>query len=628
MAATVAHGLLVLNATACEAVRRHGGRARLAAFEQQLAHELAHLGLRRSGLRLPVWLEEGVCEHVSGAPWDDARLGDALPQADEFAAFVRACMGLPARAGQSPRPGDWSPDTTLLRFSDAPVDVNPAYVLAHGFVRHLVQAEGLEALLDAWSARGLRARCRPFGPDDDAPAAAAPTVADRLERWLDAETARLAAASPFPDPMRVLALGRQALVYHRIVGGHAWVEHADAAGLAALAGRNLALGEVEALLAGHPQRDELLARWRVGRLARQRGFHLRLTIEGGCNMGCSYCYEGEKRRQPMSVETADRAIAAWRDLLGPDDLPGSTIRIFGGEPFMNWPLMRHVFETAAVGLPPGSVAWYLNTNGTLVREDQAAYLAARPGPLMVHLSLDGVAAVNDRDRVFTNGRGTFDRVDRAAHRLLAAGVTVNLSMVLTPHNAHGLPALLDYAAGLRDRYPAAPPSLSIKPVIGPALDEADAQVMHAALRAGLARGAALGLDIGGEPLRAANLLFQDSAPTGHFCGVSGRELYVAPDGQLLVCHAMPDTAYAGLDAVAAAGRIPVPDEIRRRHAGEVDGCAGCEVEGLCGGGCMAQSRMAHGSVARKPSDYFCRMMKGSFRDAVEAGLQARAAASR
>lgn len=637
MAATVSQGLLMLNRVACARLQAQRGHTRLAAFEQQLAHELVHLGLRQRGLRLPVWLEEGVCEALSGAPLDDARLGEALPHASEFAGFVRACMGLPAAgaavvdAETSPRgQGGWSPETTLLRFSDAPVDINPAYALAHGFVRHLIGAVGVDALLDAWSERGLRARRAPFplhADESTGTGIVTQPLMPLLEGWLASETQRIAAATLFGPPMRVLSLGRQALVYHRIVGGHAWVTSEDEARLASLANRNLELADVADLLADHPDRDTLLPKWRIGQLARQRGFHLRLTIEGGCNMSCSYCYEGEKKRRAMSVETADQAIAAWRDLLGPADLPGSTVRIFGGEPFLNWPLMQHVFENATRGLPNGSVSWYLNTNGTLINDDHVAYLAALPEPLMVHLSLDGVGAVNDRDRFFNNGRGTFDRVDCAARKLLAAGITLNFSMVLTPANAHGLPDLLGYVARLRDEHPAAPLSFSIKPVIGPDLTAEQARVMHEALRAGLTQGVALGLDVGGEPLRAANLLFQDATPTGHFCGVSGRELYVAPDGQLMVCHAMPGSEYATVMDVAESHHIPVPDEIRNRHAGGVDGCSGCEVEGLCGGGCMAQSRQAHGSVSRKPSDYFCRMMKGTFRDAVQQGLRGRAAAA-
>jgi len=622
MAGTFTGEIVVLNLAACEAVLAQGGRTRLDAFAQQLAHELCHVMLRQRGVRVPLWLEEGLCELLSGAPLDDERRRDAAPHVDAFVAFVRACM-----AGG----GDWTPDTSLLRFSSKPVDENPGYILAQDFVAFVAAflaaspgTGGIDALLDGLAARGLRGRRAPF------PCAAAGVAGaaldEVLDRWRQDLAARLVPPPELAQPMRVFALGGRALVYNRIIGGHAFIDGADAAALAALADRNLDVDDVSALLDGHPERDELLPRWRAGLLARRRGYHLRLTLEGGCNMSCSYCYEGEKRRQAMTRETADQAVAAWRDLLGPGDLPGSSVRMFGGEPFMNWPVMKHVFETAAVGLPAGSVQWLVNTNGTLVRDEHVTFLARFGAELLVHLSLDGVEEVNDRHRVFNNQRGTFTHVDRAARKLLGAGIPLNIAVTLTPYNAPGLGRLMDYVARLREVNPAGELYVSIKPVIGPDLGDADAQVMLAALESGLDRGRGLGLDVGGEPLRAANLLFQDSTPTGHFCGVTGRELYVTPEGRLMVCHAMPGSEYSNLAEVAESHRIPVPAEVAARHAGHVDGCSGCEVEGLCGGGCMAQSKMATGSIARKPSDYFCLLMKSTFRRAVQQGLQARAGA--
>ena len=60
----------------------------------------------------------------------------------------------------------------------------------------------------------------------------------------------------------------------------------------------------------------------------------------------------------------------------------------------------------------------------------------------------------------------------------------------------------------------------------------------------------------------------------------------------------------------------------QRHAGGMVGCAGCEVEGLCGGGCMAQSHAATGSIACKPHDDFCLLMRATFRSSVRRHLDA------
>ena len=614
MAGTVADSVVVLQGPACAAVFVQGGRARLRVFEQQLAHELTHVALRQRGLRVPTWLEEGLCEWVSGAATDAERLGGALPHAESFAEFVSACT-----AGSK----GCSPASTLLQFSDLPVDENPGYRLAHDFVDFLTRRLGFDALLDALLARGLRGRGAPFPLHAGISGPAGMDLPALLALWLADLRERLRPPDQFARPMRVLASGRRAIVYHRIIGGPAIVEAADAAAWQGLQDRNLEIDEVAHLVLPLPDSQALLRRWQAGQLAPRRGYHLRLTIEGGCNMSCSYCYEIDKKRQAMSVETADRAVAAWRDLLEPRDLPGSTIRVFGGEPFLNWPLIQHLFATATVGLPAGSVRWLVNTNGTLVADEQVAALQALGGDVLVYLSMDGVGAVNDRDRVFRNQRGTFERVDRAARALIAARVPLVIAVTLTPFNAAGLPALLEHVAALCAGHPGAPVSVSIKPVIGPALQPGQAQEMLDAMEAAWTQGARLKLPVTGELRVADDLLLADITPTGHFCGVTGRELYVTPGGGLMVCHAVPDSEYADLATVAAEHRIPVPDDVARRHAGGMNGCAGCEVEGLCGGGCMAQSHAATGSIAGKPHDDFCLMMRGTFRSSLLRHLDAR-----
>jgi radical SAM protein with 4Fe4S-binding SPASM domain len=593
----------------------HGGRARRRVFEQQLAHEVAHVALRQRGLRVSAWLEEGLCEWASGAAQDDERLGGALPDAESFAEFVTACTE--GRQGCSPL-------STLLQFSDLPVDDNPGYRLAHDFVAFLVRGLGFDGLLDGLLARGLRGRFAPFPLFAGAVGLAGLDLPALLAAWLADLRQRLRPPPQFARPMRLLACGGRALVYHRIVGGPAVLEGGDPAAWQALQDRNLEIDEVADLVRPLPGGGDLLRRWQAGQLAPRRGYHLRLTVEGGCNMSCSYCYEIDKKRHAMTVATADRAIAAWRDLLEPRDLPGSTIRLFGGEPFMNWPLMEHVFATATVGLPAGSVQWLVNTNGTLIREQHVRALQALGRDVLVYLSMDGVGAVNDRDRVFRNQRGSFERVDQAARALIAAGVPLVIAVTLTPFNAAGLPALLDHVNALRAAHPGAPVSVGIKPVIGPALLPGQAQTMLAALEAAWDQGLRLGLPVSGELRVADDLLLRDASPTGHFCGVTGRELYVTPSGSLMVCHAVPDSEYADLATVAAQHRIPVPEDVAQHRAGGMEGCGGCEVEGLCGGGCMAQSHAATGSISRKPHEDFCLLMRSTFRSSVRRHLDASA----
>jgi len=97
---------------------------------------------------------------------------------------------------------------------------------------------------------------------------------------------------------------------------------------------------------------------------------------------------------------------------------------------------------------------------------------------------------------------------------------------------------------------------------------------------------------------------------GHFCAVTNSELSVGPTGELLVCHAIPNSGYRSLDAAAAASGMPIPLALQQRTDDRVDECSGCEVEGLCGGGCTAQSARATGNARGNPGPVFCTLVRG------------------
>ena len=57
-----------------------------------------------------------------------------------------------------------------------------------------------------------------------------------------------------------------------------------------------------------------------------------LLLTHDCNLGCTYCYEGEKFRKQMSVEVRERAL----DLAFADDATRVQVSFFGGEPLLEW----------------------------------------------------------------------------------------------------------------------------------------------------------------------------------------------------------------------------------------------------------------------------------------------------
>jgi len=302
------------------------------------------------------------------------------------------------------------------------------------------------------------------------------------------------------------------------------------------------------------------------------------------------------------------------------DLRQSSIRFFGGEPFLNWDVMKHVLDTADRGFPDDSISWIINTNGTLMKPEHMASLQSKGERMMVLLSCDGVGKEHDKSRVFKNGKGTFEAVDQGARLLAESKIPVSLAATIGDHNIDGLDELAHYAIRLRDQYHA-PVSLSLTPPITQAMSDYLQNNLEQNLFHVIDICRQADLPVFGIMFHAFKVLLRPDGSSGHFCGISGTELSVDPSGNLLACHAVSDSIYGKLSDLDETGTIPFPDHLRNHHVGHIKGCEGCEVEGLCGGGCMAQAVWTTGEVDRKPGLMFCELIRDTFRKSVRDMLQ-------
>jgi len=148
---------------------------------------------------------------------------------------------------------------------------------------------------------------------------------------------------------------------------------------------------------------------------------LSLNVAQTCNLACGYCYADQgrfgSRARLMDEATALRAVDL---LLDQAVVSGQAVVGFmGGEPLQNRALVRNVTERAAsVALRRGvRLSFSLTTNATLVTEEDAAFFASHGFTIAV--SLDGPAAVNDRQRPSRTGQGSYQQARRGLERLLA-----------------------------------------------------------------------------------------------------------------------------------------------------------------------------------------------------------------
>src|SRR3954451_20262445 len=145
-----------------------------------------------------------------------------------------------------------------------------------------------------------------------------------------------------------------------------------------------------------------------------RAFHLLAKPTGAvCNLDCSYCFFLSKEMlYPGSrFRMADELLEAYvRQLIEPHGrVPEVVIAWQGGEPtLMGLDFFRRAVELAErVKKPWVRLEHTIQTNGTLLNDEWAAFLASRR--FLVGLSIDGPRNLHDRYRVDKKGRPTFDR---------------------------------------------------------------------------------------------------------------------------------------------------------------------------------------------------------------------------
>lgn len=141
-----------------------------------------------------------------------------------------------------------------------------------------------------------------------------------------------------------------------------------------------------------------------------------------CNLSCTYCIhhqvqpKSQSREGNGSVSSEERINATlsvvdqYMSRKRSAASRPAVLSFNGGEILVDWPLVRRIVEHLEKRHPDVPVSYTLNTNMTLMTEEIAEFLAARS--FNVFVSVDGYGAAHDRTRTYRNGRGSFRDVLR------------------------------------------------------------------------------------------------------------------------------------------------------------------------------------------------------------------------
>jgi uncharacterized protein len=408
--------------------------------------------------------------------------------------------------------------------------------------------------------------------------------------------------------------GNRGLLYDRLRGGGLVLEGFGCDLVLALLARQYSSGEEPVVVAEGPGWSDLLP------LLRQHGFlrpwaagppidprtneqmirngafvqQLSLMMSMTCNYACRDCFVFNEEanllppaHRRLRWETAEQALTKFFAVRGAIPESPLVVRLFGGEPLLNWPVVRDVVNW--VRSRDQLCPIYLTTNGSRLTQARLGFLDAHG--VTTFISLNGVKDVNDKIRVDHTGRGTFDRTLEGLAPVLRQARETHVGVTLdSDESILRLGDLIDLLKSLR-LDPNRPIILYLSLLKGK-VDATKFRLNDSELAEHIVHHWRTGLNdavyLGGKLFLCLRNAFRSPVRFDRWCQRGGG-IVVYPDGEVRPCSGTSHSL-GRLDDFPGLLSSDAHLAVSRRLGGQISGCGGCAVEGLCGGSCACSSR--------------------------------------
>lgn len=139
-------------------------------------------------------------------------------------------------------------------------------------------------------------------------------------------------------------------------------------------------------------------------LFKDAGLHI-AVVTTKCNQQCLYCQAKTETPQDMTFEVASRVLKYLTEVR----TPSVTLEFQGGEPLLNWPVMKFLIEKVQELLFEGrKIHLTMVSNLNLLDDEKLSFLIKNN--VEICTSFDGIEDIHDQNRVLLNGMGTYQDV--------------------------------------------------------------------------------------------------------------------------------------------------------------------------------------------------------------------------
>lgn len=168
-----------------------------------------------------------------------------------------------------------------------------------------------------------------------------------------------------------------------------------------------------------------------------------LYLAEGCNLSCSYCYEGiNKNKEKMSLDTLKKSL----DFIVTHNFPGDRIDLvfLGGEPLLNKECLFQAVDMIKKEYPGESNLFHyaITTNGTLIDDNCLRFF--KENEFQVSISIDGDKDTHNLNRHSIGNENTYDFILENFEKLQRRNIDVSARMTVTANNVKYLAANVGY----------------------------------------------------------------------------------------------------------------------------------------------------------------------------------------
>lgn len=331
---------------------------------------------------------------------------------------------------------------------------------------------------------------------------------------------------------------------------------------------------------------------------------LMVDATNNCQLDCRYCYYGKKGGSDMNTETAFAACRNVADVFS-GRLEDVNIHYMGGEPLLAWHRILDLNARAknhfmGLGIP---FKWSMTSNLVSLTEKKAEHMV-REGA-SIHCSIDGPSSIQDHNRPFKNGKGSFDYVVKAIPLALQINPHDTARVTVCPNDAEKMPEIAHEVLGRGFKvvglFPASGDDWTPDRVEGWQRGISDA---FDSVRKAYGKAKQISTVI--RPIHRNTPPRQKKFG---YCG-AGKGLWgIGINGGLYFCHHMTnrpelaiiDAAHSSPEEIRAAiEKSAFPPSSFSTHLQ----CQGCPALAFCNGGCWSDNFLINGS-ATAPSASDC-----------------------